>query len=291
MMWDDHEIMDGWGSYSDKELSNTLDTWFEWENPKLNLFIAFAMFEAAKQVYGEYQHCHNPDTKIIAGKQQRDYEFDRQHVGFYALDQRGDHKYQKDGSSNLLGLAQFNRFRAYITQAAQHKKAIFVVLPVPVIHWSATLVNAADIASLRDDFRDEWDHESNHKERGKLLKLVHDVSHKYNIPIIFLSGDVHCAACFKITQTGSLGRVYQFTASGVTRAVVPIEFELLVAKRGDVGVGQEGKVMRYERLSFLTRNNFATLKVEFNGQKTKVTGVHVSVSDQNEWQMKRVDLS
>jgi alkaline phosphatase D len=34
MICDDHEIMDGWGSYKKKELSDRLDTLWEWENRK-----------------------------------------------------------------------------------------------------------------------------------------------------------------------------------------------------------------------------------------------------------------
>ena len=63
MIWDDHEIMDGWGSYTNKELSNQLDTLWEWENPGRNLALARDMFEAAKLAYAEYEHSHNPITK------------------------------------------------------------------------------------------------------------------------------------------------------------------------------------------------------------------------------------
>jgi len=47
--------MDGWGSRSRDELSDELDTWYEWENKNKNLILADTMFDAAKIVYDQYQ--------------------------------------------------------------------------------------------------------------------------------------------------------------------------------------------------------------------------------------------
>jgi alkaline phosphatase D len=65
MIWDDHEIFDGWGSYREPELAAQVTNSWKLENPQENLNLARAMFKAATQVYEEYQHSHNPDTGVI----------------------------------------------------------------------------------------------------------------------------------------------------------------------------------------------------------------------------------
>lgn len=288
MIWDDHEIMDGWGSYSDDELSDKLDTWLEWENKGLNLFLARAMFKAAKRVYYEYQHSHNPSTNANVW----DYSFDRKGVGFYCLDMRGAHQFKKGGTDNLLGKKQMSRFKSWLSKSAADNKALFVVSPVPVLHWSSTVVNVADISTAKDDFRDEWDHESNHTERNILLDAVFEASEKHDIPIVFLSGDVHCAASFKLSRPKSGGRVYQLTSSGVTRKPAPWISRAIVCDKGTLDGETEGVRTRFYCQSFITRNNFSTIKVNLEEGKAVITAEHISLTDDDdELIVKRVQLS
>jgi alkaline phosphatase D len=290
MIWDDHEIMDGWGSYTDDELSDKIDTWHEWENKQFNLFITDAMFQAAKKVYGEYQHPHNPDTLDDVW----DYSFDRGDIGFYTLDMRGHHKYKQSGTYNILGKEQYLRFKEWIESAESNsKKALFIVSPVPVIHWSATIVNVADIIpSAMDDLRDEWDHKSNAKERNKILDLVFKISDDNNIPVVFLSGDVHCAASFELKRKGSKGRVFQFTSSAVTRPPAPFVSAAISRESGNLCHEEKGVKTRFRRKAFITKNNYSILSVNIVNDTAEITGQHITWKQkEDEMCIKIVNLS
>ena len=103
MIWDDHEIMDGWGSYTKDELSNELDSWFEWEDKEKNLLLANRMFDAAKKTYFEYQHSHNPDTP----RDQYDYSFSNCGADYFFLDMRGMRNFERK-SNAVLGKKQWD---------------------------------------------------------------------------------------------------------------------------------------------------------------------------------------
>jgi alkaline phosphatase D len=236
MIWDDHEIMDGWGSYTDTELSDTLDTVWEYENVGQNLALAKRMFAAARKVYEEYQHSHNPPT----ASGQFDYSFACGPCGFYVLDSRGHRDYNKPDGERVLGREQMARFHAWL-QSEINRQVLFVVSPVPLVHASSFIVNIADISilGLADDLRDEWEHESNWTERNTLLEAAFQWSHSQRRRVIFLSGDVHIGAAFKLHHRKYPGAlVYQLTSSAITYALSGLgrrALQLVVNDRGSLG--------------------------------------------------------
>lgn len=273
MIWDDHEIKDGWGSYTQKELSNELDRFFEWEDPKVNLALARRMFEAAKLVYGEYEHSHNPKTP--AG--QFDYDFRCGPCAFYVLDGRGQRDYEGKSGERVLGKAQFGRFSAWLGGLKKADVA-FVVSPVPVVHASSFIINAADIAllGLADDLRDEWEHESNWVERNRLLEAVFAWSETTGKRVVFLSGDVHVSAAFKLSHRRfPAARVFQVTSSGITFAKTPPGLRLAVSKQGFLG---DAKSVKEEDRWFFrliqpvfSGNNFGLVHVRRGEAEAEVT--------------------
>lgn len=267
MIWDDHEIMDGWGSYTDKELSNHLDTIWQWENVGKNVTLAKEMFEAAKRVYGEYQHSHNPPTR----KTRYDYSFDWGPAAFYVLDMRGCRNYNADRDA-ILGRAQFTRFEAWMNgQRTSASKAIFIVSPVPVVHNAEFIVNTLDLPALglADDLRDEWDHRSNWRERDKLLDVVFSVARDSGKRVAILSGDVHVGAAFKLSRKNHEGtRVYQLTSSAITYHLHPLVrnlLKLIVRKNGSLNYPKKPAVKEPVTFSLLhevlPRNNFGIIRM------------------------------
>jgi alkaline phosphatase D len=232
MIWDDHEIKDGWGSYTRDELSNELDRYFEWEDRKANLALANRMFAAAKLVYGEYEHSHNPKTP--AG--QFDYEFRCGPCAFFVLDGRGHRDYEGSAGQRILGTAQLARFEDWLSRARKAEIA-FVISPVPTVHASSFIVNHADIAllGLADDLRDEWEHKSNWVERNRLLEAAFGWSEETGKRLVFLSGDVHVSAAFKLAHRRfQKARVFQLTSSGITYATAPPGLKLAVSEAGSL---------------------------------------------------------
>lgn len=268
-IWDDHEIMDGWGSYTDAELSDRLDTIWEWENTTKNLGLAKQMFQAAQHVYREYQHSSNPPTP----SGQWDYGFEAGDLGFYVLDMRGHRNFGGADGERVLGKAQMERFTTWLSQTPA--RAIMIVSPVPIVHARSFIVNTFDLPLLgiADDFRDEWEHESNWTERDRLLGTVFQLSNATKRKVVFLSGDVHISASFKLFHRDFPdASVHQLTSSGITYAALsPLArqgLRLSVAKRGTLGY--RDSVPNGERVHFTTlhtyqKNHFAIVRYSKEG--------------------------
>ena len=264
MIWDDHEIMDGWGSYTRDELGNELDTIWEWEDTKKNVELAFQMFEAAKTAYEEYQHSHNPITE----KGIYDYHYAWGQCAFYVLDMRGQRDFNRKTDDKILGKDQMDRIKEWLkSDEALSANALFIVSPVPLVHIKNFIVNNLDLPllGLADDLRDEWAHKSNWWERNRLLDAVFECSQTQGKRVMFLSGDVHIGAGFRLTRANqSAARVYQLTSSSITYPIPPL---LKLAVSGAGKLGDTDKVDAKSRTAFqilhppFGRNNFGIISI------------------------------
>jgi alkaline phosphatase D len=270
MIWDDHEIMDGWGSLTNKERRARISGFFEEKDSKTNQLLVDLMWRAACRAYYEYEHSHNPPTAVDLenpDNSQWDYAFTQGDAAFYVLDMRGHHDVEKNkGKKNgidpniILGQAQFDRFTAWLASSeAQNAKALFVVSPVPVVHWIDRLVNYVDLGEAKDDFMDEWGHETNWTERNQLLETVFRQIDKSGRKLVFLSGDVHCASVFRMQHRKfPAARVYQVTSSAISRKPAP-KISLIGISSG--GAMDGNKDVSCERLYALTgAKNFAMIR-------------------------------
>lgn len=266
MIWDDHEIFDGWGSYTPKELASKLDTSWQLRDTEAHLRLANEMFLAAKQVYQEYEHCHNPATDLSL--EQFDYEFKCGEYAFYTLDMRGHHDFNRQ-EWRLLGYEQWQRFATWIdAQHHSNARALFIIIPVPVVHLHGLFVNSLDIPYLEytDDLRDHWEHESNWQERNHLLAKIFEFSQQRQRPVIMLSGDVHLGAAFQIFHDDyPHAKVFQITSSGIAYAgLTPMKrkiLEKLVPEEGKLSDFQQNQPYYFQRLLVCRQNNFGILRV------------------------------
>lgn len=241
MMWDDHEIMDGWGSLTWAERREKICGLFEQHDAPENQMLLDLMWQAACQSYYEYEHSHNPPTQATPQQPddcQWDYAFRHGDAAFYVLDMRGHHDVEKAlvDPYIILGRPQFDRFTQWLDQAlASQAKSLFIVSPVPVVHWVDRLVNYADLGEAKDDFMDEWGHESNRWERNQLLDALFARIANKNLPVVFLSGDVHCASAFRLRHRRyPSAKVYQVTSSAISRKPAPRISQLGIWSGGDM---------------------------------------------------------
>jgi alkaline phosphatase D len=123
--------------------------------------------------------------------------------------------------------------------------------------------------------RDEWEHNSNWDERNKILDAVFALSQKSGQPVVFLSGDVHVAAAFKLFRpNAAAARVYQLTSSGITYAAAPPGLEFMVRENGDLGDSAARK--KSNPTSFrllhrvLSKNNFGIVDVNTTGPAPEI---------------------
>jgi len=297
MAWDDHEIMDGWGSYTQEERQDLLSKLLQNDDEQMNGRLLELLFHAAKNVYFEYQHAHNPDTPAEAinslsytqGAQGLDYNYSvglpQQNpeciwdygyttgpVACYVLDVRGHHDYERSAQygNALLGDAQMQRLKKWLHSAKVKKsKAVFIATAVPVVHWGRLIMNADFVSCVEDDLRDEWDHPSNWQERDKLLNHVMSFSQDNNCPVTFLSGDVHCASIFRIeSRSHAQARVFNATSSAISRKPNKKFMEVMMAKDGKMSGSEEYDIKCLN--VFSGSHNFMTVTSDFSEPRAEI---------------------
>jgi len=255
MIWDDHEIEDGWGSKPEH---------FEETQQRI--------FAAAKEAYIEFQHSHNPEP-LKAGTLY--YAFHYGSAAFLVLDLRGERNLVK---KRLLSDEQWDEIGKWLN--ADNSKILFVVASVPVVHVSRRLMSMAKVASLlskdaKDDVDDQWSADHNKGERGKLLELLFKWSEAggKKRPVAILGGDVHVGTEVIMNKKGSDNRICQVTSSPITnnRALVLDFFSAPFSSRFSFRLKEKGKekinaeVKRRHR-----KRNFAILEVTYESGKPKV---------------------
>ena len=265
MMWDDHELGDGWGSYYKNSKRDLYDILPELENDEFTLEdgkeILGRMERAGKQAYREYQHSHNPETNHAGGVW--DYGYYHGECAFYILDGRG-HRDINRSSYRILGEEQFERFKNWMeSEDTKKRQFIFVLAAVPVFHLRTSVANKdkaifSKIAKIGDDLRDSWEHDLHDEERNKLCDLLFAASARGQ-KVSILSGDVHMAAAYKV-KNSSGNIIYQLTSSAITYHTTLFSGWLL----GRTALPEDGTLdggLSFERLGIWTQSNFSILKV------------------------------
>lgn len=274
MIWDDHEIADGWGSFRfakgkprdelDEILPNRRDSDLSYDD---RLALVQRMVRAATHVYREYQHSHNPEMQTADANfpaNAFDYHIRFPKGALYVLDGRGQRDFNR-GSLKILGREQLERFKTWLNGLDPSETPfVFVTSAVPLVHLSHILVDQgegiiADAANLTDDLRDGWEHKAHRVENRTLLKLLFKAAEKGH-RVCVLSGDVHVAAAFRLTDPDSGKVVYQLTSSAITYNLPRALGWALGRSVPDTGVTRDG--YRFERLARYTDSNFSLIRVD-----------------------------
>ena len=272
MIWDDHELRDGWGSHrlgeGDHEINEILfDGWEKCVSEAEARGLIGNMIAAAKQAYGEYQHSHNPQTP----HGQYDYQFEENRSLFYVLDGRGCRDFDRP-EYKILGAEQMKRFRDTVESLkTDETKFLFVVSAVPVMHGEKFISEmaeggVADFANITDDLRDAWEHDEHTEERRELLDVLFGAAAR-GISVFVLSGDVHVTAAFSMEREGH--KLYQLTSSAITYSTPRMLAKILGGATEDDGDSEDGYF--FKRLMMLTDPSFAVVKVNAEKGKESVT--------------------
>ena len=269
MIWDDHELGDGWGSHKlPAELDEVLPDFVEKGiSPDEGRELIARMGAAAKRVYCEYQHCHNPPTP----SGQFDYHFRHKDCGFYVLDGRG-HRDIARPTFRVLGEEQMRRFEGAVGDFVDSGiKCLFVVSAVPVLHTKAAIVGMAESvvvgkAGLTDDLRDAWEHQLHDEERRELLRILFAAAAK-GVRVAVLSGDVHVSAAFKISD--GKNSIFQLTSSAVTYNLSTMQSWVLRMGASDDGTTDDG--YHFERLALRTEPSYSVIRVVADADPVKAT--------------------
>lgn len=198
LMWDDHDIFDGWGSLLDH-------TEFDER-----------VYRAAQRAFVEYQQLRNPggapDRSPPFG-----YSFWVGDVGFHVPDLRSERDF---GLGRVMGEAGWKLLDAFLAEAAERDvPTVFIGASVPVVHASPALMGAMERMrnSYGRDVRDRWSVSQFAAERTKLVERLFEwQSGAPRRQVIVLSGDVHVGAAFSVRPRRGRGHFAQWTSSALS---------------------------------------------------------------------------
>lgn len=186
MMWDDHDIMDGWGSYPDKQHnSDVYQGIFKIASRYFNLF----------QLQCKVGEAH---PAAIPGA-------DGFHLGFRELgklsllipDLRSERKPQPE---QVISPPSWNAIYAWMEASPTAEKGhLLLMSSIPIAYLNLGAIERLlgvlpGQQELEDDLRDHWSSPAHVQERKRLVHRLFSHAKDKNCRITILSGDVHVGA-------------------------------------------------------------------------------------------------
>jgi len=247
MIWDDHEIRDGWGSQGDEKEKDKITGVYKWAN----------YLNAARGAYIAYQALRNPGLgefvdqapgvsiwdSINKDAQTRDwikeeiidaedptkgkelfFSFDWGSASFFVMDLRS-YRYAKE--KRVISSNQFKAIEAWLkemeSKTAPSPKLLVLVSTMPLVagraKGSESLAQFFN-SELADDLVDKWDSTENDDQRQKLLcmfaRFIEKNKHTHRVLII--TGDIHASEVVYL-NTGDPKEVvaHEVVASGLAQ--------------------------------------------------------------------------
>ena len=228
MMWDDHDIMDGWGSFPQE-----MHTCAVYQG-------IFSVAKAAFELF-QRQMMGTAVPATLPGQAAYSSGYVIGDMGILVLDMRSERCpswIEETPTGQVLHAAQVLSDQswkaAYDWLSAQEKrntmKHLFVMSSIPVVHPSFELLEKLlgmfpGQQELEDDLRDHWTSKPHSGERKRLIHRLLQAS-AGGIRVTLLSGDVHVAALGVIESDRAdiepgRGVINQLTASGIVHPAPP----------------------------------------------------------------------
>lgn len=261
-MWDDHDIIDGWGSYPPE---------------RQGCAVMKAIFEAARRSFAVFQQ-HLP-AKSKGHPEGFGGTFSRAltigTTAILALDLRSE-RTERQVMSPDHAQAVFNWMRSLQQGKIRH---LWVMSSIPVVYPSFSLLEELMTfypgqQELEDDLRDHWNNVAHAQERVRLVHQLIAVSQNGIRPTI-LSGDVHVAALGQVESTRDPAKVIvinQLIASAVVHppppAMVVFGLGLLFQKSMEIDTRIEAKMTPFPgtRNRLIARRNYLVLEPDEQGR-------------------------
>jgi hypothetical protein len=225
MMWDDHDIFDGWGSYP-----------FEQHNCP----VYQGIFNIARKYFKLFQ-LQTVDVLAIPRLPDQDafsQGYRLSDLGLLVLDMRSERMPKNpnvvDGQiwlDQVMSEKSWNAIYKWM-ETQQGLSHLVVMSSIPVVHPSMdflekTLGFLPGQQELEDDFLDQWRSQAHKQERLRMIKRLLQFSAEKNCRVTILSGDVHVAAVGSLesdrNDVAPNARVInQLTSSGIVHPAPPV---------------------------------------------------------------------
>eukprot|EP01120_Amphizonella_sp_Union-15-10_P005758 TRINITY_DN1749_c0_g1_i4.p1 TRINITY_DN1749_c0_g1~~TRINITY_DN1749_c0_g1_i4.p1 ORF type:complete len:695 (+),score=137.31 TRINITY_DN1749_c0_g1_i4:55-2139(+) len=184
MMWDDHEIFDGYGSFYDEvQFSDTFK----------------GVFKIAQKYFSVFQlgsTLESPSSTTIPNQDALSQEYYLNKVAILSLDMRTERNRNQILSPKSWEAVQTS-LNNLLNSDIHH---LFVLSGVPVLYDNFELVSqliAGHNFDIEDDLTDHWAHPTHVKELELFVTKLFDFAATKKIRVSILSGDVH-AGCMAV---------------------------------------------------------------------------------------------
>lgn len=203
MMWDDHDIFDGWGSYPAEQQ---------------NCEMYKAIYAAAAKYFELFQLRGLANNKSKLSATQTHYSLGLTFRGHtvLAMDNRSERSIPE-----IMKPSHWNDINQFLDNKV--KGHLLVMTGVPVVYRDFAFVEKTMDATpwaeeLTDDLKDHWRAKEHQGERARLImRLLGNAKNRPNKRTVILSGDVHvgCLGVIKDTSSGTPVTVHQLVSSGI----------------------------------------------------------------------------
>lgn len=224
MMWDDHDILDGWGSYP-----------FEMHYCD----VYQGIFSIAREYFKLFQLQSALALPTVTLPQQSAFNqaYRLGDLGLVVLDMRSEREphnpLQENGHifpDQVMSEQSWNAVYKWL-DAQKDLTHLLVMSSIPVVHPSLDLLEKMlgfipGQQELEDDLRDHWRSQPHQQERLRLIKRLLGYSAQKNMRITILSGDVHVAAVGVLESSRNdvspnARVINQLTSSGIVHPAPP----------------------------------------------------------------------
>lgn len=233
MMWDDHDIFDGYGSYRS----------YDQNSPVLR-----GVFKEAETTFKWFQTPH------------------------YHWNLHASHKYKIDSTGIIVPDLRSLRTRKQVFGDVGFKwleksledykdcKKIILVMTVPFVNASMStiekiLVMIPGQQLYQDDLRDQWRSFAHKKEWTKVAKLLLDFVKNHKVELILVSGEIHLAANGELHSNDGVF-IKQLISSGIAHPPPPVKLVKVweyFAKKPDTIGKYQVKMIPWEDGSYYKR--------------------------------------
>jgi len=228
MMWDDHDIFDGWGSYP-KELQNC--------------DVYQGIYQVARRYFQAFQLQIPPDephpmSLLDHGSQNLSMGFDLQTMALLVLDMRSERTLD-----TVMRDESWNAVEEWM-QGQNYKKHLVIMASIPVVHPDFGLMESVlgflpGQQELEDDLKDHWTSRTHKTERLRFIHRLLRFAREKNCRVTLISGDVHVGATgiIESKRVPDADRnsqvINQLTSSGIVHPAPPGIALFFLEKTGD----------------------------------------------------------
>ncbi|WP_428776175.1 alkaline phosphatase D family protein [Vibrio sp.] len=204
MMWDDHDIFDGWGSYPDDIQGCD---------------VYQAIFQSARKHF-ELLQIRGIQNRTLIQRDNQPLTHYGATLSFHSYDILVLDNRSQRSLSHVMAADQWQAVTAYL--ADNSNKNLLVMSAVPVVYRDFSFAeNAVDITpweeELTDDLKDHWRAKEHEGERSRLIMHLLQSGQRRQGRSVILSGDVHVGALGVIRDLRSENHrpVHQVVSSGI----------------------------------------------------------------------------